>query len=301
MKKNVWTMSVAGALVVVLAVYTVCFTVQAGTAGAVYTLGAITAIREKPGFYLKWPWPFQSVKTVDTRIRLLDVVGNTNTTRDEFNILVTLSAGWKVRRESDNVKRFLTVLENVSQAEKAVRDELVNARQSLVQQIRLGDIISTDPKQRERYERFETDLRKAVQSKLDKAGYGLDISFVKVKQIAFDKTTTEKVFKRMINERKRRSEAYVQDGKDKAQQIKDNATLKKEKMLSQARAEATKIRGQGDAAAAEYYKVFKKNPELANFLRRLDALRNILSKRSTVVLPGKNTLDEYLIEQPPGK
>ena len=52
MKKNVWTMSVAGALLVVLAIYTVCFTVQAGTAGAVYSLGAITAVKEKPGFYL---------------------------------------------------------------------------------------------------------------------------------------------------------------------------------------------------------------------------------------------------------
>jgi len=152
-----------------------------------------------------------------------------------------------------------------------------------------------------RYERFEDDVRKAVQAKLDHANYGLEGTFIKVKQIAFDKTTTEKVFKRMINERKRRSEAYIQDGKDKAQQIKDNATLQKQKMLSQARAEATRIRGQGDAAAAEYYKAFKQNPELANFLRRLDALRNILSKRSTVVLPGKNPLDEYLIEQPPMK
>ena len=42
MKKNNWTLIVAGLLVAALAIYTVCFTVQAGTVGVVYTLGAIT-------------------------------------------------------------------------------------------------------------------------------------------------------------------------------------------------------------------------------------------------------------------
>ena len=48
--------------------------------------------------------------------------------------------------------------------------------------------------------------------------------------------------------------------------------------------EAIKIRAEGDAEAAKYYAEFKKNPELAEFLRSLEALRQILRTRTTLVL-----------------
>ena len=40
---------------------------------------------------------------------------------------------------------------------------------------------------------------------------------------------------------------------------------------------------EGDAKAAESYKTFSQDPELAEFLRKLDALRVILQGRTTVV------------------
>ena len=41
---------------------------------------------------------------------------------------------------------------------------------------------------------------------------------------------------------------------------------------------------EGDAEAAKYYEVFKENPELAEFLRKLDSLRVIMQSRTTLVL-----------------
>ncbi len=292
-------MILGGTLVGVLALYTVCFTVQAGTAGAVYTLGAITSVETEPGFYLKWPWPFQSVETVDTRVRLLEVVGKETPTRDEFNILVTLAAGWQVRQ--DKVKQFLRSFETLEEARKAVRDQIAHARKSQIQKIRLNDVISTDPRQKQRYTEFEDGIGQAVQEALDEkqTNYGIEISFLKVKRIAFSKSTIEKVFQRMINERKRRSQALIEKGNAEAEKIKDNARLERERMLSEARRDAEQIRGEGDAAAAKHYKVFKQNSELARFLWRLRSLKEILKKRSTVVLYSKDTLDDYLIDQPP--
>ena len=40
----------------------------------------------------------------------------------------------------------------------------------------------------------------------------------------------------------------------------------------------------GDAAAAEYYEVFDKNPDLAMFLRKLEVLESTLKEKATVVL-----------------
>lgn len=87
LKKNLWTLVTAVALVATLLIYTICFTVQAGTVGVVKTFGAISRIKEDAGFALKAPWPFQSVVVVDTRLRLLDSPGVEELTRDEFNLI----------------------------------------------------------------------------------------------------------------------------------------------------------------------------------------------------------------------
>ena len=44
------------------------------------------------------------------------------------------------------------------------------------------------------------------------------------------------------------------------------------------------FRAEGDAEAAKYSAVFKENPELAVFLRKLDSLRLIMKGRTTLVL-----------------
>ena len=59
---------------------------------------------------------------------------------------------------------------------------------------------------------------------------------------------------------------------------------------------AAKLMAEGDAAAAEYYAVFESNPELAVFLRKLDALAASLSEKSTVIL-GTETAPFDLLKQ----
>jgi len=43
------------------------------------------------------------------------------------------------------------------------------------------------------------------------------------------------------------------------------------------------MRGEGEAKAAEYLHVFQQNPDLANFIFRLNALEGSLKDRSTLV------------------
>ena len=43
--------------------------------------------------------------------------------------------------------------------------------------------------------------------------------------------------------------------------------------------------GQGDAEAAKYYEMLEAEPELAIFLRNLEALKITLKDRATIVLP----------------
>ena len=47
---------------------------------------------------------------------------------------------------------------------------------------------------------------------------------------------------------------------------------------------AKHIQGEGDAEAATVYPIFQENPELANYLLRLDALRLSLNQQTTLIL-----------------
>ena len=53
--------------------------------------------------------------------------------------------------------------------------------------------------------------------------------------------------------------------------------------LADARAEATRIQGEGEAEAAKTLPVFQENPDLAVFLLRIDALQQSLNQKSTLI------------------
>lgn len=54
--------------------------------------------------------------------------------------------------------------------------------------------------------------------------------------------------------------------------------------MARAESEATVIRGEAEAKAAEALKTFRENPELAVFLIKLEALEKALKEKATLVL-----------------
>ncbi|MPN22082.1 Modulator of FtsH protease HflC [bioreactor metagenome] len=88
----------------------------------------------------------------------------------------------------------------------------------------------------------------------------------------------------MIDDRKLVADSYLAEGTRRASEIRINADQEKAITLAKAEAEARGIRAQGDAEAATYYAVFQKNPDLAEFLRKLDSLRLIMRNQTTLVL-----------------
>ena len=113
--------------------------------------------------------------------------------------------------------------------------------------------------------------------------YGIEILSVGINTINVPKTVSEKVFARMIAERKRVADKYIAEGESEASKIRINADSAKVIKLADAEAKAKEIRAKGDAEAAKYYKIYKLNPELAQFLRKVEALRSVLAGRTTII------------------
>jgi membrane protease subunit HflC len=102
----------------------------------------------------------------------------------------------------------------------------------------------------------------------------------------------------MRAERNRKTEATIAQGNAEATKIRTDADSKKTELLAAAEARAKAIRGQGDAEAAEYYKMLDEDPEFAMFLRNIEAIKKILEKRSTVVFSADTEPFDLLRKMP---
>ncbi len=108
--------------------------------------------------------------------------------------------------------------------------------------------------------------------------------FLGIKKLGLPETVTQSVFERMTSERQVLVSKSQFEGEAEAQKIRSEADRKAAEMLSEAESKATQIRATGEAQAAESLKVFQQNPELANFIFRLNALEGTLKDRSTLIL-----------------
>ena len=117
------------------------------------------------------------------------------------------------------------------------------------------------------------------------AEYGIEIKTLGIKQLKVSEDVTKKVFERMKAERQGRTDAITSEGEAIATQIRADANKKRDVLLDAAEGRAKEIRGQGDADAARYYEMLKADEKLAIFLRNLEALKQILRERTTIVIP----------------
>ena len=130
---------------------------------------------------------------------------------------------------------------------------------------------------------IESNILSTVQTQLKANSYGIEVQFVGLKRLGLPDAVTATVFERMKSEREVLSRRYESEGQAEADKIRAKANSDAAKTLAAAESEATRIRAQGQKAAAAVYPTFQQNPELANFLLRLDALEASLKDRATLI------------------
>ena len=245
----------------------------------VTTLGKPKLVTE-PGLHLRWPYPFQRVYTFDKRVRCFsggEGKLEETMTKDGHNILVGIYVTYRI----DNAEVFFTSLENMTKAESQLNSLMRGAKNAAFGNYNFDQIVNTDSSKMELgkiQSEILADLRKSAKS------YGLEIISVGINTINVPKTISEKVFDRMIAERKKESDRIIAEGDMRAEKTKTGADTERAKIIAAAEANALKKRAAADAQAAQFYQVFRQNPELAEFLRKLAALRKVMKGRTTLVV-----------------
>jgi membrane protease subunit HflC len=246
----------------------------------VSTFGKVSEVKE-PGLHFRLPYPFQEIFYFDNRERCFEgSVGKIEETftADEQNIIVGIYVRYRV---VDPVKLFKSE-KSVEGVEEKLNSLMRNDKNRVVGKYKFSEFINTDPKKM-KITRIENDM-KSLLEKTARDKYGVEILSVGIKNLGLHKKVTGEVVKRMKAEREDAAEEFISKGKRIAKNIRTKADAEKAQMIARAEAQAKMIKAEGDAKAAAYYSVFREEPELAVFLKKLEALKKIVRSRTVLVL-----------------
>jgi membrane protease subunit HflC len=284
-KRNVLNLIVGAALVVVFLLLLFTFQVRQSEVALVLTFGkpGATPITQ-PGLYFKWPWPIQRVYRFDSRVQNFEDKLRQTLTADNNNLILTVYVGWKISDASQFYPKFVG---SVPAAQSALEKILATDQSSVVGKHTLSDFVNSDPKDL-KFDEMEKAIQDAAQTELSTNNYGIELEFLGFKKIELPESVTQSVFDRMKAERQKLISAVVSQGARDASIIKSDADRTAAETIANANATARHIQGEGDAEAAKVLPIFQENPELANYLLRIDALRMSLNQQTTLILDERN-------------
>lgn len=233
----------------------------------------------EPGLHFKWPWPVDRVHRYDKRLRSFETEFRQAATEDQKTVILTAYATWRI----EDAVRFLTAVGREDTAAPKIRDLLDNQVQLVLRTHPLSALVNTDPNEMKLDEIERKFLDGIKQSARDR--YGIDVISVGIKRLGLPESVTKDVFTRMKEDRQTAIKQLTAEGEARATEIRVRAEEISKKIIARAEAFSKTLKGQGDAEAAKYYRIFAENPELSAFLKKLETVETIFeSGQITLVL-----------------
>lgn len=114
--------------------------------------------------------------------------------------------------------------------------------------------------------------------------YGIALEDVIIRQIRYSDDLTESVYERMIKERNQIAEAYRSYGRGQLAEWQGTTERDMNTILSEAEAEAARIRGEADAEASRIYsESYSADPEFFEFYSTMQSYRNTIPTMNKIL------------------
>ena len=267
--------------------------------------GKVQKVVSEPGLTIKIPL-IQTIDTIPQQILLYDLPASDVITSDKKTMIVDSYVLWRV---TDPLKFAQTLSCSVNNAENRIDTIVYNATKNTISNMKQDEVImSRDGKMtvtvveekdtesndltidEPTEEVIEiTSLTEGIMNQIagSEEKYGIEIITVDVKKLDLPDDNKQAVYTRMISERENIAAQYTAEGKSQAQIIENTTDKEVSIMLSDAEAEAEKIKAEGEA---EYMKILSdaySDPEkkdFYSFVRALDALKKSLKGNNKTVI-----------------
>ena len=255
----------------IIVAYSSVFVVDERQKALVLQFGQIRDIKENPGLSFKLPF-IQQVVRYDDRILSLDTVPLEVTPLDDRRLVVDAFARYRI---SDVVKfRQAVGTGGVSSAEVRLERILNAALREVLGSAQSNEILSA--------ERVELMGRIRDAAILEAQNLGGEVNDVRIKRADLPSQNLAATFQRMNAERERMAADERARGNEAAQRVSALADREAVEIVSAAKRDAEKIRGEADAETTKIFaKAFGRDPEFYAFLRSLSAYENSLTEKNT--------------------
>lgn len=266
---------IVAACAIVFIVSSMTYTVSSSEHVIVTRFGGFKEIA-KPGLNFKFPYPIDNIVRIDSRLQHFERPLTQTALKDVRNILVSISAGWKVK----DPEKFLKTVNSIKSAETVMKNVVGTPTGNVFPKYTMNQIFNTDEKAH-KLDEIKEEIYKGAVAFADK--YGIEVTYVGFSQVAFAPSATKSVMDRMKSDRQVIAENIRNKGKEEAQEIIRKAKQEAQSKEATASIEAEAIRRQGELDVQDVYKQFE-NPELVAFLRQLESLEKLLNERTQMVI-----------------
>jgi membrane protease subunit HflC len=260
----------------------------------------------------------QEVRRFEKRLLVWDGDPNQIPTKGREFIWVDTTARWRIA----DAKKFL---ENVASEEGAqsrlndildsvVRDqvsssELVELVRSASWEVPKDEALKDIPKEREEelkkeIARGREEITRTILIEAQKIipQYGIELVDVRIKRLDYVESVREKVYERMISERKRIAAQFRSEGEGRSAEILGTMEKELRQIRSTAYRRVQEIQGQADADATRIYgQAYNRNPEFYAFLRTLESYKENTNKNSVLILTTDSDFYQYIKKAIPGE
>ena len=252
----------------------------------VLQFGKVVKVIEEPGLSFKIPF-IQTTQSIPNYEMIYDLVPSEVNTRDKKVMVTDSFALWTI---TDPLAYLSRLGANNANAESRISVVVYNAVKNVISSTDQADVISG------RDGKLAEQITEKIGDSLD--SYGITVKKVETKMLDLPDSNKEAVYQRMISERQNIAAGYIADGEYESNVIKNSTDREVSVLISEAKAQAEKIRAEGEA---EYMRILsgayndESKAEYYNYIRSLDALKlSLKGSNKTIILNEDSELARIL-------
>jgi len=260
-----------------------------------------------PGLHLKLPF-IQDVHRFDKRWLEFDADPREVPTKDKKYIWVDAYARWRIV----DPLRFYQAVGDERGAQSRLDDVIHGQTRNAVASFDLIELVRSSDRRFQLTEELEgigaaeamakimSGREKIAQIVLKRAAemtppYGIELEDVRFRRINYVETVQQKVFERMISERKRIAERSRSEGQGRAAEIRGEKERDMLAASSVGYKTAQTLKGAADAkATAVYAGAYNRDPDFYRFWKTMETLHSSLDEKTWLILSTESELLKYL-------
>jgi membrane protease subunit HflC len=304
------------ATIIAVAILSGFYTLEEGRQAVIVQFGRpVGETVTEAGLHIKIPL-IQKVRRFEKRLLIWDGDPNQIPTKGREFIWVDTTARWRIsdaRKFLENVATEVGAQSRLDDIiDSVVRDqvsssELVELVRSATWEVPEKEALEEVTEEREKeitkqITRGREEITRTILAESRKIipQYGIELVDVRIKRLDYVESVRERVYARMISERKRIAAQFRSEGEGRSAEILGEMEKELRRIRSTAYRRVQEIHGKADAEATQIYgKSYGRNPEFYAFLRTLEVYGERPNENSMAILTTDSDFYRYLKEATP--